>query len=68
MKKVAVLHFIRNKFVSIHKLIKITFDIFLTSETKIDDSFQYAQLKVIKVLGKIEMPLEEKFSFTLMKS
>ena len=59
---------IRNKFVSIQELIKRTFDILLTSETKIDDSFLYAQLKVIKVLGKIEMPLEEEFSFTLMKS
>ena len=30
---------IRNKFVSIEELIKRTFDIFLISETKIDDSF-----------------------------
>ena len=29
----------RNKFVSIQELIKRTFDIFLISETKIDDSF-----------------------------
>ena len=60
---------IRNKFVSIQELIKRTFDIFLISETKIDDLFPNAQfkLKVIKVLGKVEMPLEEEFSFTLMK-
>ena len=61
---------IRNKFVSIQELIKRTFDIFLISETKIDDSFQMRnlKLKVIKVLGKIETLLEEDFSFTLMKS
>ena len=60
---------IRNKFVSIQGLIKRTFDIFLISETKIDDLFPNAQfkLKVIKVLGKVEMPLEKEFSFTLMK-
>ena len=33
---------IRNKFVSIEELIKITFDIFLISETKIEDSFPNA--------------------------
>ena len=32
----------RNKFVSIQELIKRTFDIFLISETKIDDSFPNA--------------------------
>ena len=37
---------IRNKFVSIEKLIKRTFDIFLISETKIDDSFPNAQFKI----------------------
>ena len=58
---------LRNKFVSIQELIKSTFDIFLISETKIDDSFPNAQFK-LKVLGKIEMPLGEDFSFTLMKS
>ena len=59
-----------NKFISIQKPIKSTFDIFLISEIKIDYSFPNAQLKlkVIKVLGKTEMPLEEDFSFTLMKS
>ena len=36
---------IRNKFVSIEELIKRTFDIFLISETKIDDSFPNAQFK-----------------------
>ena len=35
-------NFIRNKFVSIEELIKSTFDIFLISETKIDDSFPNA--------------------------
>ena len=45
----------------IEELIKRTFDIFLISENRIDDSFS-------KVLGKIETPLEEDFSFTLMKS
>ena len=61
---------IRNKFVSIQELIKRTFDIFSISETKIDDLFPNAQFKIegYKVLGKIEMPLEEDFSFTLMKS
>ena len=61
---------IRNKFVTIQELIKRTFDAFLISETKIDVHFQMRNLKVkvIKVLGKIEMPLEEDFSFTLMKS
>ena len=58
-----------NKFVSIEEFIKRTFDMFLISETKIDDSFPNAQfkIKVIKDLGKIEMPLEEDFSFMLMK-
>ena len=37
---------IRNKFVSIEKLIKGTFDIFLISETKTDDSFPNAQFKI----------------------
>ena len=37
---------IRNKFVSIQELIKRTFDIFLISETKIDDSFPNAQFKI----------------------
>ena len=37
---------IRNKFVSIEELIKRTFDIFLISETKIDDSFPNAQFKI----------------------
>ena len=37
---------IRNKFVSIAELIKRTFDIFLISETKIDDSFPNAQFKI----------------------
>ena len=61
---------IRNKFVSIQELIKRTFDIFSVSETKIDDLFPNAQFKIegYKVLGKIEMALEEDFSFTLMKS
>ena len=58
---------IRNKFVSIQEHIKSTFDIFLISETKIDDSFPNTQFN-IEGLGKIEMPLEENFSFTLMKS
>ena len=53
---------IRNKFVSIEELIKRTFDIFLISETKIDDSFPNA------LKEKIETHLEEDFSFTLMKS
>ena len=35
-----------NKFVSIEELIKRTFDKFLISETKIDDSFPNAQFKV----------------------
>ena len=35
-----------NKFVSIEQLIKRTFDIFLISETKIDDSFPNAQFKI----------------------
>ena len=52
------------------ELIKRTFDIFLISETKVDDSFPKAQFKIegYKIFGKIEMPLEEDFSFTLMKS
>ena len=64
------LNSICNKFVSNQELIKRTFDIFLISETKIDDSFQMRnlKLKVIKVLGKIEMSLEDDFSFALMKS
>ena len=37
---------IRNKFVSIEELIKRAFDIFLISETKIDDSFPNAQFKI----------------------
>ena len=37
---------IRNKFVSIQELMKSTFDIFLISDTKIDDSFPNAQLKI----------------------
>ena len=37
---------IRNKFVSIEEFIKRTFDIFLISETKIDDSFPNAQFKI----------------------
>ena len=37
---------IRNKFVSIQELIKRTFDIFLISETKIDDSFPNVQFKI----------------------
>ena len=37
---------IRNKFVSIQELIRRTFDIFLISETKIDDSFPNAQFKI----------------------
>ena len=37
---------IRYKFVSIQELIKRTFDTFLTSETKIDDSFPNAQFKI----------------------
>ena len=62
---------IRKKFVSIEKLIKRTFDIILISETKIDDSFLNVRFKIegyIKVLRKIEAPLEEDFSFALMKS
>ena len=35
-----------NNFVSIQELIKSTFDIFLISETKIDDSFPNAQFKI----------------------
>ena len=35
-----------NKVVSIQELIKSTFDIFLISETKIDDSFSNAQFKI----------------------
>ena len=35
-----------NKFVSIEELIKRTFDIFLISETKIDDLFPNAQFKI----------------------
>ena len=58
-----------SKFVCIEELIKRTFDIFLISETKIDDAqMRNLKLKVIKVLGKIETPLEEEFSFTLIKS
>ena len=37
---------IRNKFVSIQELIKRTFDVFLISETKIDDSLPNAQFKI----------------------
>ena len=37
---------IRNKFVSTEELIKRTFDLFLISETKIDDSFSNAQFKI----------------------
>ena len=37
---------IRSKCVSIEQLIKRTFDIFLISETKIDDSFPNAQFKI----------------------
>ena len=37
---------IRNKFISIQELIKRAFDIFLISETKIDDSFPNAQFKI----------------------
>ena len=39
-------NFFRNKFVSIQELIKRTFDIFLISETKIDDSFPNVQFKI----------------------
>ena len=61
---------IRNKFVSIYELIKRTFDIFLISETKINDSSPNMQFKIegYKILGKIEMSLDEDFSFTLIKS
>ena len=37
---------IRNKFVSIQELIKRTFNIFLISETKIDDLFPNEQFKI----------------------
>ena len=37
---------IRNKFVFSQELIKRAFDIFLISETKIDDSFPNAQFKI----------------------
>ena len=37
---------IRNKFFTIQELMKRTFDIFLISETNIDDSFPNAQFKV----------------------
>ena len=37
---------IHNKFASIQKFIKGTFDIFLISETKINDSFPNAQFKI----------------------
>ena len=37
---------IHNKFVSIQELIKRTFDIFLISETKIDDSILNVQFKI----------------------
>ena len=58
-----------NKSVSIQEIIKRTYDKFLIRETKIDDSFPNAQFKmVIKVLRKIEMSLEEEFSFALMKN
>ena len=52
---------IRNKFVTIQELIKRTFDIFLISETRLMIHFQMGnlKLKVIKVLRKIRMPLEE---------
>ena len=65
-----IVNSICNKFVTIQELIKRIFDIFNISETKIDDSFPNAQLKfkVINVLGRIEILLEEEFSFTLMKS
>ena len=59
---------IRKDFASIQQLIKRTFNIFLIRETKTEDSFNNLKLKVIKILGKIEMPLEEDFFFTLMKS
>ena len=36
----------QNKLVGIQELIKRTFDIFLISETKIDDSFPNAQFKI----------------------
>ena len=39
-------NYIRSKCVSIEQLIKRTFDIFLISETKIDDSFPNAQFKI----------------------
>ena len=38
---------IRDKFVFIQELIKRTFDIFLISETKIDDSFPNAQFIIV---------------------
>ena len=37
---------IRNKFVTIQELIKSLFEIFLISETKVDDSFPNAQFKI----------------------
>ena len=37
---------IRNKFVTIQELIKSLFEVFLISETKIDDSFPNAQFKI----------------------
>ena len=52
-----------NTFFGIQKLIKSISDIFLISETKIDDTS-----KVTKVLGKTEMPLEDDFPFTTMNS
>ena len=57
---------ISNNCVSIDELIKRTLDIFLISETH----FQMSNLKLKErlVLRKIEMPLEENFSFTLMKN
>ena len=59
---------VRNKFVSIQKL--ITFGILLISKLRLMVHFQMRniKLKVRNVLRKIEMPLEEDFSFTLMKS
>ena len=41
-----IVNSIRNKFVSIQELIRRTLDIFLISETKIDDSFPNAQFKI----------------------
>ena len=54
-------NFIRNKFVIIQELIKSTFDIFLISETKIDDLFPNAQFKIegfksFRRLGTYKLP------------